>query len=224
MSSGRCSIDSLVSLETCTVEIIQGVWKVFSTCLTVKAETDVWNSHSASYKCTVWAQIGFGILLLAFCIALYCRSLVGTPNSTVSVLLFLDYLCICCALNNQYLLGEKSFASQNFSEFWLFGFFKGDDYMANVIVGWLGALCCTGGIIAVMFFHQSFPISLGAQQLVPHVVRHPAALVQHPVPLVQHTAPLVQHGAPIGHHNSGNLHHHAPVTHHISPSDDSRSI
>ena len=186
------------------METLEGLGKIarlFSGVMTVKSEADYWNSHSDSYKATVIVQAFFGFLLAMAAYWSYMNNPVGTVNSTVPVLLLFDYLCICWALNSQRSLREKSFRSENFSEFWKFGFFKGDDFMGGVIFGWLLAGICTFGIFSSLVLHQTVPITVGGIT--------PAPAVVHTTP-----APVIHQGAKRDHHSA----HQSPAVHHNSVS------
>ncbi|CAN5353642.1 hypothetical protein BH10CYA1_BH10CYA1_17470 [soil metagenome] len=183
------------------METLEGIGKILSGAMTLKAEIDYWNSHSDSYKATIWAQILFGIVLGAVAHWAYSGNPEGTPNSTVPVLFFYGYVSVCWALNSQRSLDEKSFASQNFSEFWLFGFFKGDDYMGGVIFGWILAALCAYGIFSTLVLHQTIPTSLFRTSSAPYVV------LQSPAPVTR-TSPKNA-----AHKSAPKTRHHIPATH-----------
>ena len=162
------------------METLQGIGRLLSGAMTLKAETDYWNSHSDSYKATVWTQIFIGMALAAVAYWAYMNNPVGTPNSTVPILFLLGYIGVCWALNSKRNLDEKSFASQNLSEFWLFGFFKGDDFMGGVIFGWILAAACAYGIFSSLVLHQTIPLDLRGNSRTPSVV-HSAPAHTHSV-------------------------------------------
>ncbi len=138
------------------MDVLDGIGEVFSGGMTVKAESDYWNSHSDSYRAQVWLQILIGVPLFLFAAWSYYYS---GANATFPILLFVDYLCCCWVVTSFRNLGEKSFVSQNFSEFWLFGFFKGDDYLCGVIFGGLGALVCTYLMANMLFASHHLQIT-----------------------------------------------------------------
>ncbi len=171
------------------METLVDIGRLLSGAMKLKAETDYWNTHSDSYKATIWAQIFLGMAVAGFAYWSYRHHPVGTANSTVPILFFLDYVCICYALNSQRNLNEKSFASENFSEFWLFGFFKGDDFMAGIVIGWLGAALFSYGIFSSLVLHQTISIGDGPSA--------PAVVHSAPVPTsVVHASHKVHSGAP----------------------------
>ncbi|HEY9678269.1 MAG TPA: hypothetical protein V6C76_09680 [Drouetiella sp.] len=154
------------------MDFISGFFKLVTFGIGVKAETDVWNSHSDDFKNTMILQLFFGLILGFVAWYFYMRNPVGSVNSTLPILIVLDYACVCLFLNSVRNLQEKPFMSQNFSEFHLFGFCKGDDYMGNVIGGAIGALALTYCIFSVTVLHQSIPISFkGFTPPAPQVVR-----------------------------------------------------
>jgi hypothetical protein len=143
------------------LEVLAGIGRILYGGITLKAECDNWSSHTDDFKSTVIAQFFFGTLLALVAIWAYRTFPAGSSGATVPALVFFGFLGVCWALNSYRNLNEKSFVSQNFSEFWLFGFFKGDDYLAGLLWGWLVAGLCLWGIYSSVVLHENVLVSAG---------------------------------------------------------------
>jgi hypothetical protein len=137
------------------LEVLEGIGLILFGGITLKAEFDNWNSHSDDFRRSVIAQYFFGSILFLVVVWTTTAFPVGSVNSTVPALVFFAYIGICWALNSYRSLNEESLVSKNFSEFWLFGFFKRDDYFSGIVCGWILAGVCLSGIFNCVVLHQS---------------------------------------------------------------------
>lgn len=137
------------------MEVLEGIALILFGGITLKAEFDNWNSHSDDFRRSVIAQYFFGSILFLVVVWMSTAFPVGSANSTVPALVFFAYIGICWALNSYRCLNEESLVSKNFSEFWLFGFFKRDDYFSGIVCGWILAGVCLYGICSCVVLHQN---------------------------------------------------------------------
>ncbi len=121
--------------------------------ITAKAECDYWNSHSESFKQLVWLEVFVGLLPFFWMFSTYNSG----DKLTVPKLVFFDYICVCLVINGYCQLNEKSGVSKNFSEFWLFGFFKTDNFLYSIFVGAIGAIFCTWSLLGSINGAQATP-------------------------------------------------------------------
>lgn len=138
------------------METLQFLGNLFCRFMWFKSETDYWDSRTDSFRLNVWTQIVVGLMLVVVGVGVYMWLPENSGYRLLPLLAIFDYCFVCLAYNSFCELGSNSFMSENFSEFWKFGFFKGDDFLAGIIVGAVGVVFCTSYMVKVAKNPQAF--------------------------------------------------------------------
>ncbi|CAN5571099.1 hypothetical protein BH11CYA1_BH11CYA1_30670 [soil metagenome] len=101
--------------------------------------------HTEEHKRTLRLQVLCGLQILALCSWVYC---VSDWSNLGALYIFGCYCCLCITYNGVYNLLNRSGVSTDFGEFFLFGWFKTDNFCSEIFLGAFGCYFCFQGFIS----------------------------------------------------------------------------